>query len=347
MSGERQRNARRNLLYYLFAAFIIAIFLWWWMLLFQKNENVYEEKRVLYDLIIDIDDSETTMQLYEQEVTRLDVQYKRQKWMITGEGATFLLLLIFGIVRLNQYLRKEIELARQQSNFLLSITHELKSPLASALLTNQTLIKRPGLPGEKRTALLQNSTEELQRLEELVGKLLFAARIDGEEIRPDREVVDLSELYGNLFANYAQRFGDRFLIGMHQEEALFTEGDVVLLKSIFTNLMDNAVKYCPEGGAIDVDLHLRQGFVRLSVANDGPVINDRDKTRIFEKFYRLGEEETRSSIGTGLGLYIVRRIVRSHRGRLRVLDKTGGGVIFEVDLPSLLAPEALTDPPEY
>ena len=127
---------KRKLLYYVFAAFIVAIFMWWWVLLFQKNERVYDEKLALYDLIIDIDNSETTLKLYDQEVARLGQMYKDQKLMIGAEGLTFLILLILGITRLNRYFQKELELARQQSNFLLSITHELKSPLASALLNN-------------------------------------------------------------------------------------------------------------------------------------------------------------------------------------------------------------------
>lgn len=84
--GEQHK---RNWLYLVFAGFIVAIFLWWWVLLFNKNENVYAEKLALYDLIIDIDDSETTMQLYQWEVDRLNRQYRKQKLMIAGEGLTF------------------------------------------------------------------------------------------------------------------------------------------------------------------------------------------------------------------------------------------------------------------
>lgn len=327
---------KRNLLYYLFAAFIVAIFLWWWMLLFQKNVNVYKEKLVLYDLIIDIDTSETTMQLYDQEVASLNDRHRRQKTMITLEGVTFLVLLILGIIRLNRYFQKEIELARQQSNFLLSITHELRSPLASALLNIQTMQKRPELPADKRDRLLSSSRSELSRLEELVERLLFAARIDDQPVSHEENAVDLSAVYGQLLTGFRHR-AEQFRIESDLAEGISVLGDEVLLSSIFVNLTDNAAKYCPDGGLIEIRLRAEADRAVFEVANDGPAIDDEEKKRIWEKFYRVGEEHTRSTTGTGLGLYIVRRIAEAHHGRVSVGDKAGGGVTFTVDLP--LCPE--------
>jgi signal transduction histidine kinase len=332
----RSEMQKRNLLYYLFAAFIVAIFLWWWVLLFQKNVNVYVEKMALYDLIIDIDDSETTRQLYDQEVANLRTQHHRQKSMITWEGLTFLFLLILGIIRLNRYLQKEIALARQQSNFLLSITHELKSPLASALLNIQTLQLRKELPREKQEKLLTSSQSELTRLEELVAKILFAARMEGESIHHDLQEVDLSALYQSQFNRFADRWSGQFQVYGDIQKNLTALGDGLLLTSIFTNLTDNAAKYCAAGGEIHVDLRASNGEAHLNVSNDGPMIDAVEKQRIWQKFYRIGDEHTRSSTGTGLGLYIVRRVVESHGGKVDVADKPGGGVIFRVILP--LAP---------
>lgn len=329
--GEQNK---RNWLYLVFAGFIVAIFLWWWVLLFNKNENVYAEKLALYDLIIDIDDSETTLQLYEWEVDRLNRQYRKQKLMIAGEGFTFFLLLILGIVRLNQYFRKEIGLARQQSNFLLSITHELRSPLASALLNNETLLKRPGLAAEQRDSLLRNSSAELKRLESLVDKLLFAARLEGEEVVHDEQAVELSVLYAERYETYAARYGGEFSFSGRFEPDLAVHGDAVLLQSVLVNLLDNAVKYCPREGRIDVELSANDGWAVLRVANEGPGIGNAEKQHIWKKFYRVGEEQTRSTTGTGLGLYIVRKIAEAHRGRVAVLDKPGGGVIFEAGFPA-------------
>ncbi|MCP4121579.1 MAG: HAMP domain-containing histidine kinase [Bacteroidetes bacterium] len=326
---------KRKLLYYVFAAFIVAIFLWWWVLLFNKNERVYTEKLALYDLIIDIDDSETTMQLYNQEVAYLEQLHKDQKMMIGAEGLTFLILLIFGIIRLNRYFQKELELARQQSNFLLSITHELKSPLASALLNNQTLLKRQSLSEDKRQILLNNSNSELLRLEELVGKLLFAARLEGEKVEHEEQELNLSEIYSDLFQSYKERYNEQFNMTSNIDEGIFMSGDQVLASSIFTNLLDNAVKYCDEQGGISVDLLAHGNMAMLRVSNDGPQISTIDKENIWKKFYRVGDEQTRSSTGTGLGLYIVKRMVEAHAGKIGVFDKKEGGAIFEVELPRI------------
>ncbi|MEZ5022751.1 MAG: hypothetical protein R2728_05710 [Chitinophagales bacterium] len=132
---------KRNLLYFLFAAFLLIIFVRWGVLIYQKNVTAYNDKLALYDLIIDIDTSETTLELYNQEVARLNEQYKRQSITIATEAVIFFILLLIGIIQVFTYFKKEINLAMQQSNFLLSITHELKSPLASALLNIQTLLK--------------------------------------------------------------------------------------------------------------------------------------------------------------------------------------------------------------
>lgn len=217
----------------------------------------------------------------------------------------------------------------------MSITHELRSPLASALLNNETLLKHPGLAAEKRDSLLRSSAAELKRLENLVDKLLFAARLEGEEVVHDEQVVDLSALYETLYASYAARYGGQFAFSGRFEEGLAVQGDAVLLQSVLVNLLDNAVKYCPANGRIDVALSSHDGWAVLQVANDGPGIGNAEKQHIWKKFYRVGEEHTRSSTGTGLGLYIVRKIAESHRGRVAVLDKPGGGVIFEVGFPAV------------
>jgi len=324
---------KRNLLYYLFAAFIVAIFMWWWVLLFQKNEKVYVEKLALYDLIIDIDDSETTMKLYNQEVAYLEKLHKDQKLMITAEGLTFLILLILGIIRLNRYFQKELDLALQQSNFLLSITHELKSPLASALLNNQTLLKRKNLSDDKREILLNNSNSELSRLENLVGKLLFAARLEGRQVEHEEQELNLSELYSGLFKNYHERFHEQFRMKSNFESGIFISGDQVLVSSVFTNLMDNAVKYCDKNGELQVELNSDDTRAYIYVSNQGPSISEADKVNIWKKFYRIGDEQTRSSTGTGLGLYIVCRMVELHNGRISVVDRKNGGVRFEVEFP--------------
>ncbi|MCB0503686.1 MAG: HAMP domain-containing histidine kinase [Bacteroidetes bacterium] len=325
---------KRNLLYFVFAAFLLIIFVRWGVLVHQKNRNAYNDKLALYDLIIDIDTSETTRQLYDQEVTRLNEQYQRQKITIATEALIFLVLLLLGIIRVFIYFKKEIDLALQQSNFLLSITHELKSPLASALLNIQTLLKRNQLDVERQQKLLSNSHEELERLRALVDKLLLAAKMDGKEIVYEKSVLNISELYQKVFDNYFDQYKDHYRMTASIEPELQIMGDPILIASIFTNLMDNAIKYCQTKGQIEVSLKGNDRNVILTVKNDGRPISKIDKTRVWDKFYRIGDENTRSTKGTGLGLYIVKEVVEAHNGQVGIVDSSEG-VIFKITFPGL------------
>lgn len=325
---------KRNLLYFLFAAFLLIIFVRWGVLIYQKNVTAYNDKLALYDLIIDIDTSETTLELYNQEVARLNEQYKLQSITIATEAVIFFILLLIGIIQVFTYFKKEINLAMQQSNFLLSITHELKSPLASALLNIQTLRKRDNLEEKQKQKLLANSNEELERLRLLVEKLLLAAKMDGKEIIYDKSVLNISELYQRLFNNYLDQYKDQFTFHSAIESNLQMEGDTVLIASVFSNLMDNAIKYCVSGGQIDVSLKQDGNNIVLLVANDGEPISRIEKNKVWDKFYRIGDENTRSSKGTGLGLYIVKEAVEAHQGQVSIVD-SAKGVIFKIVFPCL------------
>jgi signal transduction histidine kinase len=173
-------------------------------------------------------------------------------------------------------------------------------------------------------------------LEALVEKLLFAARIEGEEITLDDHSLDLSNLYRDLYELYAERYEQDFSMTGSFQDDLWVRGDEVLIRSIFINLLDNAVKYCPAGGHIRVSLASSGHQAILQVANDGIHIAEGEKKKIWDKFYRVGDEHTRSSIGTGLGLYIVKRIVDSHHGTAVVRDIEDNGVVFEITLPLIM-----------
>ncbi|MEZ5022752.1 MAG: ATP-binding protein [Chitinophagales bacterium] len=115
---------------------------------------------------------------------------------------------------------------------------------------------------------------------------------------------------------------------------MYTKGDTVLIASVLTNLMDNAVKYCLPKGNINVSLKEQGNEMVLMVANDGEPISRLEKNKVWDKFYRIGDENTRSSKGTGLGLYIVKEVVEAHQGNVSIVD-SAKGVIFKIVLPCL------------
>ncbi len=292
--------------------------------------KISEEKKRLYDLIVDVDNSETTNQLYLNELANLNAEQKKQHWMIIGEGLTFFLILTFGVFKLRKTFVKELQLADQQNNFLLSITHELKSPIASAQLNIETIGKR-NLEENHKQLLLNNSLNDLSRLNNLVQKILLAAQMESGQMSINRMRVNISILFINVLDKYKINHSGR--IQSRIEENIIINGDETLMNSVLVNLVDNALKYSVSEGPVVVDLSVEKSIANLQVSNKGKLIPEIEKKRIFEKFYRVGNEEVRTSIGTGLGLYLVKQIVELHHGKIGVSDDKVNKTTFCVEFP--------------
>jgi two-component system, OmpR family, sensor histidine kinase CiaH len=303
------------------------VFFWWWILLFQKNDDLFREKIQLLYYRYQDENSAVFVEMNDQ----IEKEYRRQRWMIIGEGATFIILLSIGIYRLRRTIMKEIELANRQRNFLLSITHELKSPLASAQLNLQTISKR-SLTKEQTDLLIGNTTADITRLNELVEKILLASRMDHENMQIDRQELNLSELTELCGQQLITRFPEAHL-SMHIQPGIFIMGDVILLKSLINNLLENALKYSPVKSLIEISLSHESDYAVLDVSDNGKSIPEEEKEKIFERFYRIGNEETRTSTGVGLGLFIVQQVAFLHHGKVDILDKKETGKIFRVTLP--------------
>lgn len=319
---------KRYWIFYILVGYILAVFFWWWILLFKKNDDLYHEKQQLLYHRYQQEDSALLIAEYEKTMK----EYQRQRWMIVGEGGTFIFLLILGIYRLRRTIIKEVELAQRQRNFLLSITHELKSPLASAQLNLQTINKR-SLDKEKQQLLLNNTAEDIVRLNELVEKILFASRMDHEKFQISHEEVNLSELLEDCTESVANRNTQR-KIESDIQQSLWILGDDVMLKSLISNLLENALKYSPADSVVQVKLSEQAQTAILDVADKGLSIPEEEKEKIFERFYRMGNEDTRTSTGVGLGLYIVKNVTTLHGGKVEIVDRNPGK-IFRIHLPLL------------
>jgi signal transduction histidine kinase len=162
--------------------------------------------------------------------------------------------------------------------------------------------------------------------------MLFASQIEGRQYKATREQFDLSGLAEDLVEDYAGRYPSRKFEQDISAGCRIT-GDKVMLEMAINNLLENAVKYTPADTAISVALHEKQGSAILTVADYGPGIPDSEKKNIFNKFYRIGNEESRTSKGTGLGLYLTNKIVLQHKGRIVVKNNTPSGSVFEICLP--------------
>jgi len=250
--------------------------------------------------------------------------------MVMGEGAVFLFLLGVGAYFIHNSIKREDKLKEQQQNFLMSVTHELKSPLAAIKLSIETIIKRD-LDKEQQAKLLRNSLKDIERLDDLVENMLLATKIESRTYSFPKEVFDFSDLVTKITDRLqVHSCGYEQIIKTNIKEGIKIEGDKFALSSVVTNLVENAVKYSGPCAEVAVELCQNDGKPFLTVSDKGPGIPDGEKMLIFDKFYRVGDENVRKSKGTGLGLFIVKEVLQNHDADISVKDNTPQGAIFEV-----------------
>lgn len=250
--------------------------------------------------------------------------------MVLGEGSVFIFLLFVGAYFIHASIKKEDKLKEQQQNFLMSVTHELKSPLAAIKLSLQTIVKRD-LEKQVQTSLLNNSLKDIERLDDLVENMLLATKIESKTYSFPKEEFDLSDLVTKIIDRLqVHSCGNQQIIKTNLTKDLKIIGDKFALSSVVTNLVENAVKYSGPCAEVTVELCQNDGKPILTVSDKGPGIPDGEKMHIFDKFYRVGDENVRKSKGTGLGLFIVKEVLQNHDADISVKDNTPQGAIFEV-----------------
>lgn len=255
----------------------------------------------------------------------------RRTGMILGEGAMFVAVFLIGAINLHRSFNKERRLQEQKKNFLLSVTHELKSPLASIKILLQTIQKRH-LTKEQILDFIDKSLNDVERLDDMVENMLLASKIENRSYSFPKASFNLSVLVDSIVNRLQISKCDcnQQIIDAEIEPKVEIIGDKFALTSVVTNLIENAVKYSSPCSSVAVKLFSKEDKVYLQVADHGIGIADEEKTRIFERFYRVGSEETRNTKGTGLGLYIVKEVLDKHQASIRVKDNRPAGSIFEV-----------------
>jgi two-component system phosphate regulon sensor histidine kinase PhoR len=252
-----------------------------------------------------------------------------RKGMFIGEAIFFFIIFIFGAIKLKQAFEREKKLHQQQHNFLLSVTHELKSPLASIKLYIQTILKRE-LDKEQQQQFLRNSLKDIERLDDLVENVLIATKLDSVQVQLQKESFDFSEAVTKIADRLQVYSCTTQSIKLNVEDDIYLNGDSFALSSVVTNLLENAIKYSPPCEQVSVKLYREKDEIVLSIADFGIGIPEEEKKNIFNKFYRVGSENTRKTKGTGLGLYIVKSVLDKHQAQIKVKDNKPTGTIFEI-----------------
>ncbi len=324
-----------DILFYLVITYVLVAGSWWAYLLCVKNEDAMKAKQELLWMQMQQDGATDRQAFVESaQYTRLVERYGRQRWMIFGESSVLLALIVLGIWKISKSRQKEVALAEQQRNFLLSITHELKSPIAVIKLTFDTFSKRK-LTEAQQKMLTTNALNDTERLNKLVEDLLLAARVDGG-YQYIFEPTDLNALIRKCIQLAAPKYSGKIEFDSQVEDALLKKADQKTLTFAILNLIENAVKYAKDTSKIMVKLAMsKDNAYCFEVADFGQGIPKIERERIFEKFYRVGNEDTRKTKGTGLGLYIAKEIVKAHRGQIAVRSNQPKGSIFSIVIPKI------------
>jgi signal transduction histidine kinase len=329
-TGKRPRPL---LLFYIVVVYVFIQFGWWAYLLVRlNNEITVLEQQALVAYALPQNTALDSAELARQD-TLLKEKLHKQWLMIFGEGSVFLVFLLFGILRTRNSFKKEVAVSTQQKNFLLSVTHELKSPLASVRLQLETIQKRE-LPKEKQNEMLLDAIEDTDRLNALVENILVAARLDNHSYAHHPEKINLSDEVKGLAEKAAVGYARHHVIQTEVAENIFAFCDRIGFHSMFINILENAAKYSKAGTTIKVTLSKKNDVVLLAVADQGSGISAAEKENVFGRFYRVGNEETRTTKGTGLGLYIVRLLAEAHQWKINIHDNPGGGSVFELSIPN-------------
>jgi signal transduction histidine kinase len=265
---------------------------------------------------------------YETRLNNILLEQKRKTARNIGEGSTFLLLILVGALFVYREVRRQIRLQEQQQNFMMAVTHELKTPIAVTKLNLETLL-RHRLDEQKQQKMIQAALQETGRLDLLANNILIASQLEFGGYTQAKEDLDLSTLVLSLLNDFKRRPPER-IWQFHIEPELTVLGDPLLLQMLLSNLVENALKYSSREAAISIELKKEKGLISLSVKDEGPGIADAEKKKVFNKFYRTGNEKTRSTQGTGLGLYLCRKIAADHKASITISDNSPTGSIFTV-----------------
>lgn len=302
-------------------------FVWWEVLLVKQTRQIHDGKEKLIALEVG-----GSVQL-QKELSELKKKENNYIYMIIGEGTIFLIFITIGIIRVYNAHKREKEISSQQKNFLLSVSHELKTPLATSKLNLQTLLKHT-LPKETQVEMLEKTLYENERLTQLIENILISTRLDdagnADSILVNKEEVNISDLtqttIQKAFTSEQQK-----RITTKIENNVLLNTDTAIFPSIIINLVENALKYTPDNCPVVVELSKIDKII-LKVSDEGTGISTEEKTKVFDKFFRSGNEETRKSKGTGLGLFIVKKMVEMHNGTISVYDNRPNGSVFEVKI---------------
>jgi signal transduction histidine kinase len=290
---------KTSLFVYLLAFYVLLQFVWWAYHIIDltatlNSDEAYIRKRIL---------------------------------MILGEGAVFFSIVFFAIHQIRKSIIKDLELSRQQKNFLLAITHELKTPIASVKLYLQTL-KKHKLDSNKQETLLDSALQENNRLQQIIDNILSVSQMDNSGFKLHPERLNLERAIHTAIEPAVVK--NAAIFDLNCATDVHFNLDRNAWHSVLSNLLDNALKYAGDHPRIKIACQKIENELKITFEDNGQGVPEDKLEAIFQRFGRLEQEETRSSKGVGLGLYIVRELVKAMNGQIHAENVPTGGLKFEL-----------------
>lgn len=326
--ASRKSIKRTTVIYWMLLIYIIAALAWWFISLEKQNARIAS----LQNQSINIEkDSFTPAQLSDKAL-EIDKETKKNTWKYVAEGITFLILILIGAVFVYRSISRQLKIQLQQQNFMMAITHELKTPISVARL-NLEILQKYNLDEVKKQKLIRTTLDETSRLDFLTNNILVAAQLESNNFKAEKEELDLTALLKDCIVQFSNRFSERIFTEEIQNDTDI-KGDTLLLQMLINNLLENATKYSSKETPISTTLKKTRSGIELQIKDQGIGIDETEKDKIFNKFYRIGSEATRKTKGTGLGLYLCQKIARDHNGDIAVTNNVPLGSIFTVTFKS-------------
>jgi K+-sensing histidine kinase KdpD len=320
-SGNREQLRRATIVYWVLLTYILAALVWWFISLEKQNREITDLK--YRQISLQSETAGTT-----EKLAAIHSASKRNSAKYIGEGITFLIFLAIGAVFIYRSVRRQFKMQLQQQNFMMAVTHELKTPISVARLNLETLQKYQ-LDPEKQKKLIRMTLDETARLNALTNNILVSSQLEGGGYQSTMDELNLSDLLNDCIQDFRTRFPER-KFASDAEADIDLKGDPLLLQLLINNLIENAIKYSAKESAVMAQLKRTHSGIELMIIDEGPGVADTEKKKIFNRFYRVGNEANRKTQGTGLGLYLCRTIAGYHNADILVTDNKPQGSRFVV-----------------
>jgi signal transduction histidine kinase len=293
------------------------------------NNNYHDFKTLItYDTLKNI--ATVQISIKPEVLKSLDLRLDRKSTAWLGEGVVIGLITLIIILAMYNYIDRILRFNLQKTNFMMAVTHELKTPIAAAKLAIETVIRNKNIEAQDR--VLEISKKNIDRLSGMMERVLLATQFENSLPVAQKKWESCSDIIQKALVDC--QFADEQIlkISLVMPSNFLIHCDSYMMKIAFINLFTNSIKYSePNGVNVIVSSIVNNEHCQILISDQGIGIPMIERTRIFEKFYRVGNEMTRSRQGSGLGLYLVKQILQLHDARIEVQANNPKGSTFVIN----------------